>query len=107
MGCFWTGPAPGPWWNGSSGGSCAGAHGTRGATALRVGGPSGGGAGRRAPARGPPPAGEPVPEHLGALGELVRRGKADLGMAVDPDVDRLALVDERGETIAGAHPLAS
>ena len=53
-----------------------------------------------------PRAPEPVPEHLGALGELVRRGKADLGMAVDPDVDRLALVDERGEPIGEDYTLA-
>ena len=49
---------------------------------------------------------EPVPEHLGPLGELVRRRKADLGMAVDPDVDRLALVDERGEPIGEDYTLA-
>jgi phosphomannomutase len=49
---------------------------------------------------------EPVPEHLGALGELVRRRKADLGIAVDPDVDRLALVDERGAPIGEDYTLA-
>src|SRR5574341_1402564 len=53
-----------------------------------------------------PRAPEPVPEHLGALGELVRRRKADLGIAVDPDVDRLALVDERGEPIGEDYTLA-
>ena len=53
-----------------------------------------------------PRAPEPVPEHLGPLGELVRRCKADLGMAVDPDVDRLALVDERGEPIGEDYTLA-
>lgn len=49
---------------------------------------------------------EPVPEHLVALGRLVRRKGADLGMAVDPDVDRLALVDERGEPIGEDYTLA-
>jgi phosphomannomutase len=49
---------------------------------------------------------EPVPEHLGPLGELVRRRKADLGIAVDPDVDRLALADERGEPIGEDYTLA-
>jgi phosphomannomutase len=49
---------------------------------------------------------EPLPEHLGELGELVRRRGADLGMAVDPDVDRLALVDERGEPIGEDYTLA-
>ncbi len=53
-----------------------------------------------------PRAPEPVPENLGALGELVRRRKADLGLAVDPDVDRLALVDEHGEPIGEDYTLA-
>ncbi len=53
-----------------------------------------------------PRAPEPVPENLGALGELVRRRKADVGLAVDPDVDRLALVDERGEPIGEDYTLA-
>jgi phosphomannomutase len=43
-----------------------------------------------------PRAPEPVPENLGELGRLVRETKAHIGMAVDPDVDRLALVDETG-----------
>jgi phosphomannomutase len=49
---------------------------------------------------------EPIPEHLNALGALVRRSKADLGIAVDPDVDRLALVDERGRPIGEDYTLA-
>src|SRR5213592_400664 len=49
---------------------------------------------------------EPVPEHLAALGKLVRRSKADLGLAVDPDVDRLAIVDERGRPIGEDYTLA-
>ena len=53
-----------------------------------------------------PRAPEPVPENLGELGELVRRTGADIGMAVDPDVDRLALVDERGEAIGEDYTLA-
>ena len=53
-----------------------------------------------------PRAPEPVPENLGELGELVRRSGADIGMAVDPDVDRLALVDERGEAIGEDYTLA-
>jgi len=43
-----------------------------------------------------PRAPEPIPENLVELGRLVRETKADIGMAVDPDVDRLALVDETG-----------
>jgi phosphomannomutase len=49
---------------------------------------------------------EPLPEHLKPLGALVRRHKADLGIAVDPDVDRLAVVDERGKAIGEDYTLA-
>jgi phosphomannomutase len=49
---------------------------------------------------------EPLPENLGDLGRLVRATKADIGLAVDPDVDRLALVDERGEPIGEDYTLA-
>ncbi|HMJ59745.1 MAG TPA: phosphoglucosamine mutase [Gemmatimonadales bacterium] len=49
---------------------------------------------------------EPLPEHLKPLGALVRRHKADVGIAVDPDVDRLALVDERGKAIGEDYTLA-
>jgi len=53
-----------------------------------------------------PRAPEPLPENLGDLGKLVRDSGADIGMAVDPDVDRLALVDERGEPIGEDYTLA-
>jgi phosphomannomutase len=53
-----------------------------------------------------PRAPEPVPENLGDLGRLVRENRADLGMAVDPDVDRLALVDEAGAPIGEDYTLA-
>jgi phosphomannomutase len=49
---------------------------------------------------------EPIPEHLGELGALVRDAHADLGIAVDPDVDRLALVDETGQPIGEDYTLA-
>src|SRR5437762_5068938 len=49
---------------------------------------------------------EPVPENLKALGALVRRKKADVGIAVDPDVDRLAIVDEKGRPIGEDYTLA-
>ncbi|MCD6091155.1 MAG: phosphoglucosamine mutase [Bacteroidales bacterium] len=39
---------------------------------------------------------EPLPEHLNDLSDLVLREKADVGFAVDPDVDRLAIVSENG-----------
>lgn len=53
-----------------------------------------------------PRAPEPVPENLGELGRLVRRAGADIGLAVDPDVDRLALVDETGTPIGEDYTLA-
>jgi phosphomannomutase len=49
---------------------------------------------------------EPVPENLGDLGRLVRESGAHIGMAVDPDVDRLALVDETGRPIGEDYTLA-
>ena len=49
---------------------------------------------------------EPIPENLGALGALVQRVQADVGFAVDPDVDRLAIVDERGAPIGEDYTLA-
>lgn len=39
---------------------------------------------------------EPLPENLGGLGEAVRVRHADLGVAVDPDADRLVLFTEEG-----------
>src|SRR5581483_8448430 len=49
---------------------------------------------------------EPVADNLGELEDLVRRSHADVGMAVDPDVDRLALVDEIGKAIGEDYTLA-
>lgn len=49
---------------------------------------------------------EPVPENLGELAALVRQTGADIGLAVDPDVDRLALVDETGRAIGEDYTLA-
>ena len=49
---------------------------------------------------------EPVPENLGELSRLVRESGAELGFAVDPDVDRLAVVNERGEPIGEDYTLA-
>jgi phosphomannomutase len=49
---------------------------------------------------------EPVPENLGELEALVRKAGADVGLAIDPDVDRLALVDETGRAIGEDYTLA-
>jgi phosphomannomutase len=49
---------------------------------------------------------EPVPQHLEKLCEVVRAQGADLGLAVDPDGDRLALVDETGTAIGEDYTLA-
>ncbi len=48
---------------------------------------------------------EPLVEHLTGLGELVREHRLDLGIAVDPDVDRLALVAENGVPIGEENTL--
>ncbi len=53
-----------------------------------------------------PRAPEPVPENLGELTALVRRAGADVGIAVDPDVDRMAIVDEHGGPIGEDYTLA-
>src|SRR5207244_6629156 len=53
-----------------------------------------------------PRAPEPVPENLGDLAALVRRSGADVGIAVDPDVDRLGSVDETGAPIGEDYTLA-
>ncbi len=42
---------------------------------------------------------EPTAAHLAELGALVRDVGADIGLAVDPDVDRLSLVDEKGAAL--------
>jgi phosphomannomutase len=49
---------------------------------------------------------EPLPENLGDLSKLVRESGAAVGLAVDPDVDRLALVDEHGTPIGEDYTLA-
>ncbi|MBA3656195.1 MAG: phosphoglucosamine mutase [Gemmatimonadaceae bacterium] len=49
---------------------------------------------------------EPIPENLGELEDLVKKSGSDIGFAVDPDVDRLALVSEKGRAIGEDYTLA-
>lgn len=39
---------------------------------------------------------EPIDKNLGQLSLAVKKSSADIGLAVDPDVDRLAVVDNKG-----------
>ena len=50
---------------------------------------------------------EPIPENLGEICELVVEQKADIGIVVDPDVDRLALVMENGELFGEEYTLVA
>ena len=50
---------------------------------------------------------EPIPANLTGIADLVRREGADLGIVVDPDVDRLALVQETGEMFGEEYTLVS
>ncbi len=49
---------------------------------------------------------EPVPQNLASLCNLVKRKKADIGFANDPDVDRLAIVSEEGVPLGEEATLA-
>lgn len=50
---------------------------------------------------------EPLPENLQELAASVRFHKSDLGIAVDPDVDRLAFVCENGEMFGEEYTLVA
>lgn len=50
---------------------------------------------------------EPLKEHLKDLSEKVVREHADFGIVVDPDVDRLAFVDEKGEMFGEEYTLVA
>lgn len=49
---------------------------------------------------------EPIPENLGDLCRAVVENKADLGIAVDPDVDRCVLIGEDGKPLVEEYTLA-
>lgn len=50
---------------------------------------------------------EPLPKNLTELSATVVREKADLGISVDPDVDRLAFICETGEPFVEEYTLVS
>jgi len=50
---------------------------------------------------------EPLPEHLEELCHTVKNTRADVGFAVDPDVDRLAIVQENGEVFGEEYTLVA
>ncbi len=50
---------------------------------------------------------EPLPENLSDLAKEVTKKKAHLGIAVDPDVDRLALICEDGEMFGEEYTLVA
>ena len=50
---------------------------------------------------------EPIPQNLTEITEVVRREGADLGVVVDPDVDRLALVNEDGTMFGEEYTLVA
>ncbi|HWA35126.1 MAG TPA: hypothetical protein VG737_13390, partial [Cyclobacteriaceae bacterium] len=50
---------------------------------------------------------EPLPEHLAEISKLVKKEKCDLGIVVDPDVDRLALIQEDGQPFGEEYTLVA
>lgn len=50
---------------------------------------------------------EPLKEHLGDISALVVKEKADFGIVVDPDVDRLALISEDGSMFGEEYTLVA
>lgn len=50
---------------------------------------------------------EPLPENLRDIARVLEKGSYDLGIVVDPDVDRLALVSENGEMFGEEYTLVA
>ncbi|MDX1762594.1 MAG: phosphoglucosamine mutase, partial [Christiangramia sp.] len=50
---------------------------------------------------------EPLKEHLQDICALVKKENADFGIVVDPDVDRLAFIDEKGEMFGEEYTLVA
>ena len=50
---------------------------------------------------------EPLPEHLTEISKTVKEKSADLGFVVDPDVDRLAIINEDGTMFGEEYTLVA
>jgi phosphomannomutase len=50
---------------------------------------------------------EPLPEHLTEIAAVVKKEKADVGFVVDPDVDRLAIINEDGSMFGEEYTLVA
>ena len=50
---------------------------------------------------------EPLEKNLGDIMSLMSKGEYDVGFVVDPDVDRLALIDERGKMYGEEYTLVT
>lgn len=50
---------------------------------------------------------EPLPEHLTEISSLMKASKADVGFVVDPDVDRLAIINEDGSMFGEEYTLVA
>jgi phosphomannomutase len=50
---------------------------------------------------------EPLPENITEISSVVKRSKLDLGIVVDPDVDRLAFVSEDGQPFGEEYTLVA
>ncbi|MGE0089053.1 MAG: phosphoglucosamine mutase [Bacteroidales bacterium] len=50
---------------------------------------------------------EPLPEHLTEISKVVKNNKAHLGFVVDPDVDRLAIINEDGTMFGEEYTLVA
>jgi phosphomannomutase len=50
---------------------------------------------------------EPLPENLREISRVIEKGKFDLGIVVDPDVDRLALINEDGSMFGEEYTLVA
>ena len=50
---------------------------------------------------------EPIPENLTGISEAMKKGSYDLGIVVDPDVDRLAFICENGQPFVEEYTLVS